>query len=425
MGKKRFDKKSATTFSVVHRSHEDALYYDNDALRHVFVELPKGHKAGTPAPKKQPPPEEHVELSKNEGFAAQYGIFFDDSKYDYLQHLKPMGQEGGVFIEAEKPPKKKIEDMFKDSLPSATTRQVALDETENIPEELRGFNPDMDPRLREVLEALDDEAYIAEGEGDDEEIFADLLRSGAAEDGELSDYDEWDMDNHQDEFEKYEDYDLDATLDSGEGVALENPYNEGEGPEGLDGAYAGATVNSAWEKDFRRFASKKKDTNDWDSDNDFEDDEKLDDSEKLDAVGALPSILGKKKKKNAVRKKMGAMTDTSSFSMSSSANFRTQGLQLLDDRYEQMAGKFEQSAERNNKEFSYLLERPDLEDMLNEFLGTYELDRGGRRLAKKDAELDAIQQAADSVSKSKLAAGRRKKELAVAKLGSSLGNLAL
>lgn len=442
---KRFDKKSATTYTVVHRSHEDSLYYDNEASRHVLVELPSKLKKGSQGPagpidaptlvseKASSEKKKGPELRDNEGFAAQYGIFYDDSKYDYLQHLKPMGQEGGVFIEAvkEKPAKKTLEDLLKDQLPSETTRKVTLDETENIPEDLRGFNPDMDPRLREVLEALEDEAYLEEPAEEDEEgddLFADLLKSGEAGEDDYSDdeeYDEWDMDNHQDEFDQYDEYDLDNYPDSGEEVALENPYNDGEAPESLatDLTAAGAgKVNSAWEKDFKRFTqSSKSRVNDWDSDNEFEDEEE----EENDNVGDLPSIQGKKKKKNHIRKKMGAMTDTSSFSMSSSANFRTQGLLLLDDRYEQMANKFEEPSERNNQEFSYEKERPDLENMLDDFLDTYELDRGGRRLMKKDAKLDAIKQAADSVSKLKLAARRRREQQAVGNLGALFGKMAL
>lgn len=446
MGKgKRFDKKSATTYSVVHRSHEDSLYYDNDASRHVLLELPNRQSKSQVSAKptlnlnEAAAAKSDVQLRENEGFAAQYGIFYDDSKYDYLQHLKPMGQEGGVFIEAVKPKptgKKNIENILKDHLPSKETRVVTLDETENIPEDLRGFNPDMDPRLREVLEALEDEAYLEEGdeEADEEgDLFADLLRSGEAGEGDFLDdeeYDEWDMDNHQDEFDHYDQYDLDQYSEAGENVALENPYNEGEAPEGLEedvtgGAANVGVVNSAWEKDFKRFAqSSKSRANDWDSDNEFEDEDE--EAEEADNLGELPSIQGKKKKKNVVRKKMGAMTDTSSFSMSSSANFRTQGLMLLDDRYEQMANKFDQPSMRNTQEFSYDKERPDLENMLDDFLDTYEFDRGGRRLMKKDAKLDAIKQAADSVSKSKLAAKRRKEQqLAVGSLGSSFGNLTL
>jgi hypothetical protein len=34
------------------------------------------------------------------GQAALYGVYLDDSEYDYTQHLRPMGNQGAVFIEA-------------------------------------------------------------------------------------------------------------------------------------------------------------------------------------------------------------------------------------------------------------------------------------------------------------------------------------
>ncbi|KAM9897302.1 hypothetical protein OXX69_010318, partial [Metschnikowia pulcherrima] len=176
---KKFDKKNAKTFSVVHRSHEDSLYFDNDAPQHVLVEAPQSKKSqqkpstntgqnenhvafSTDELAKRLSPAELKSIRENEGLAAQYGILYDDSKYDYMQHLRPIGEaQDSVFIEApeEKKPKSKqnIEDLIKDALPSEQTRTVAHDELENIPRELQGFNPDMDPRLREVLEALEDE----------------------------------------------------------------------------------------------------------------------------------------------------------------------------------------------------------------------------------------------------------------------------
>ena len=31
-------------------------------------------------------------VRKNEGEAAEYGIFFDDTEYDYMQHLRTVGE---------------------------------------------------------------------------------------------------------------------------------------------------------------------------------------------------------------------------------------------------------------------------------------------------------------------------------------------
>lgn len=184
------------------------------------------------------------------------------------------------------------------------------------------------------------------------------------------------MDNYEDEYNKK--YELGVPEDE-----------DGELPDG---------VNQDWQRDFMKF---KKDTkhkaNDWDSDDEFEEEEE-------DEVPDLPSISGNKKiSKTKMRKKKGAMTDTSSFSMSSSALFRTEGLTLLDDRYEQLNKKFEDDEEKEHKPFNMEEERHDLEGMLDEFLDNYELESGGRKLVKKDEEKKKLQKAASSVSKGKAA----------------------
>ncbi|KAM9932085.1 hypothetical protein OXX80_008273 [Metschnikowia pulcherrima] len=439
---KKFDKKNAKTFSVVHRSHEDSLYFDNDAPQHVLVEAPQSKKSqqkpstntgqnenhvafSTDELAKRLSPAELKSIRENEGLAAQYGILYDDSKYDYMQHLRPIGEaQDSVFIEAqeEKKPKSKqnIEDLIKDALPSEQTRTVAHDELENIPRELQGFNPDMDPRLREVLEALEDEAYVENEAEGDADIFADLLQSGQADEDDFysdeGDFDEWDMDNYEDE---YEDYGSDY---SGEKIELENPYGAGEAPEEVSGPEEAAVVDNAWERDFEKFKkSQKNHANDWDSDNEFEDE-----NDEVPELRELPAG-GKKKPKTKLRKKMGAMTDTSSFSMSSSALFRTEGLTLLDDRFEQLAKKFEHEDEEEKTEFNMNEERNDLEEMLDDFLDNYELGSGGRKLVKKDKRIDALKEAADSVSRGK-AAHRRKKQAegqSLGELGSSFGKMSI
>lgn len=427
MGRRKFDKKSAQTFNVVHRSHEDSLYFDNDASRHVLVPANQREAKveSVPEPKiftaaelqEKFTPGEIKSMRENEGLAAQYGIFFDDSKYDYMQHLKPIGTAAdAVFIEpsadkAEKPAKKNIGDLLKDNLPSEKTRKVTHDVLENIPRELQGFNPDMDPRLREVLEALEDEAYVEAD--DDGDMFADLLEGGEVEDEDdfyygSEDYDEWDLDNYDEEYGKY---DSDA-----EAVELEDAYNEGEAPEEVEAG----VQNTTWEKDFFKYKSAtKNNVNEWDSDDDF------DEEEEADQLPDLPAIGGKKKK-NRVRKKMGAMTDTTSFSMTSSALFRSEGLTLLDDRYEQLMKKFEKDDEPEAPaEFNMKEERLDFEGLLDDFLDNYEFERGGRRLMKKDDRLKSYQQAADSVSKGKMAARRKKEKTAVDALGGSFGKLGI
>ena len=40
-------------------------------------------------------------MRENEGEAAEYGIFFDDTEYDYMQHLRSVGETpDAVLLEA-------------------------------------------------------------------------------------------------------------------------------------------------------------------------------------------------------------------------------------------------------------------------------------------------------------------------------------
>lgn len=426
--RRRFNKKDATTFAVVHRSHEDELYFDNDASRHVLVPVDKrkpkkeSHKGLTKEELEQKMGNEIKAIRENEGLAAQYGIYYDDSKYDYMQHLKPIGQaDDAVFIaktgnDSTSATKKKTNllQLLKDQLPSEKQNVITQDNLENIPSELKGFNPNMDPRLREALEALEDEAYIEDNADEDDDIFNDLLKSGQADGDEYGDmfgddgydysgseeYDEWDMDNYNEEYEKYDEYD---GYDSDKLEEQEVPYNEGEAPDEIDNVM----INTAWEKDFNKFKQQQKKAAD--SDNEFDNDsvdqfDELEEEEK-DILPSLPS-LKIPKSNTKLRKKKGAKSDTSEFSMSSSAVYRTEGLTLLDDRFEKMAKDFEQQPEEEYKEFDMEEERGDFEGMLDDFLDNYELEKGGRKLMKKNEEITKLQQASDAVSKSKLAKKR-------------------
>lgn len=387
--RKWVDKKKDKTYKVVYRSHEDPLYHDQDASEHVLVEVqnPNNRKIKTKAQLEQDLKDELSNIRENEGEAALYGVYFDDSKYDYMQHLKPIGKGDGVFIpkkgDEEKQKVKGIQfkdfDLPEEALPSKKTVKQTYQDQQNIPDEISGFKPDMNPALREVLEALEDEAYV----DDEDDIFQDLLQGG--DEGEIDEedfeeqFDEWDLDNYEDETAKFDSKDF-----------------EREGDEG-------------WEADFRKYKAVNKHTkNDWDSDDEFEDEE--------DVVPDLPSFdgtakAGKKGSKRKQRQKKGAMTDTSSFSMSSSALFRNEGLTLLDDKFEKVLKDYEdrddEEEEEEYKPFEMENERVDFEDMLDDFLDNHEIE-GGRRLVKKNEELDRFKRAADSASKGKLAQRRRK-----------------
>ncbi|KAI5277189.1 hypothetical protein KEM54_005072, partial [Ascosphaera aggregata] len=65
-----------------------------------------------------------------------------------------------------------------DMLSTASTfsRKTTYQDQQNVPDAIAGFQPDMDPRLREALMALEDDAYVDEdGEND---IFDQLIADG-------------------------------------------------------------------------------------------------------------------------------------------------------------------------------------------------------------------------------------------------------
>jgi protein LTV1 len=105
----------------------------------------------------------------NEGEAALYGIEYDDSKYDYMQHLKSIGTDPDAVFIARKDLKsrgrKDADLMLKadyaannnvsiptELLPSTETVKRTYQDQQGIPDAIAGLQPDMDPRLREVLE---------------------------------------------------------------------------------------------------------------------------------------------------------------------------------------------------------------------------------------------------------------------------------
>lgn len=99
---------------------------------------------------------EHDE--RQAGEAAKYGIFFDDRHYDYQRHLRVIGEApDAVFIPATTSPRRKEEidlaRMF-DAEELARNDGLAAD-------------ADDDPVIKEVLEALEDEAYEDENFEDD------------------------------------------------------------------------------------------------------------------------------------------------------------------------------------------------------------------------------------------------------------------
>lgn len=237
------------------------------------------------------------------GQASLYGIYYDDSEYDYMQHLRTVGvQEDGVestLIEAPstskgRSKKKSGIEIPDEALPSTYELPRTYEAQQAVPESIAGFQPDMDPHLRQALEALEDEAFVDDGLEDD--FFAELVGEG----------------------ERYSDEEFEYEFDEG-GLPEEEEGGQAEGSQQNDG-------ETTWEDRFKQF---KKDQasgkEDHDSDDEFA-------SEGGDTIGTLQtmSVIGGKKR----RRKGGS--DATGYSMSSSSMFRHDGLKTLDERFDQV-----------------------------------------------------------------------------------------
>lgn len=223
-----------------------------------------------------------------------------------MQHLRQVGlKEDGVesmLIEAPSKAKGKgkskepiaLVDLPAEALPSTVEVPRNFESQQAIPSSLAGFQPNMDPHLRQVLEALEDEEFVDEEIDDD--FFGALVAGG--ERGEDDDA----------EFEFRE-----------EGVE----EGQEEGSLHLDEQ---GDEDETWEERFARFKKTQRvsEPRSEGSDLDYA-------SEGADTIGTLPqfSVLGGKKRRKGT-------SDASGYSMSSSSMFRNQGLTTLDERFDKV-----------------------------------------------------------------------------------------
>lgn len=250
----------------------------------------------------------------NVGEAAEYGVYFDDTDYDYMQHLRPVGVSAdAVMLEAPISSKTKGKGKSKgvvalpdESLPSQHELSLAAarNAMQSVPNEIAGFNPDLDQHLRQALEALEDDAFVENndenGEASVEDIFGELLGGGERQEGEKGEWDEW-------EFRE----------DGVDGPVGQSP----QGPNGDDLVSRVAAFKKSQARVMETLSG-------------GEDD--LDYSEGGDTIGKLPSlpplsVIGGK------RRRKGAGSDASGFSMSSSSMFRNDGLRGLDAQFDRVS----------------------------------------------------------------------------------------
>lgn len=292
-------------------------------------------------------------IRDNEGEAAEYGVYFDDTEYDYMQHMRdldgPRGDSQSYFVEApvRKQGKGKARIKLEDALRAASLedqgdelsrekgqlleeeilpsvdlkKKKTYQDQQDVPDAIAGFQPDMDPRLREALEALEDDAYV----DDEEDIFGEIAKDrkevsladfeGMDFEGEIAEGDEgWETDGTEVPMKEYKAPQNMPPPPNSEDVTME------EGPDHGDGD---------WMKEFSKFKrDKRAQTAQPQAPNDLQ-----------SSILTGTSMTGGRRKK-----RKGAMTSSTGHSMTSSSLFRTEGQTLLDARFDKIEEDYAEDA---------------------------------------------------------------------------------
>lgn len=384
---------TAQHFTLVHRPQTDPLINDDSAPSMILnpTQQPnaKVKKLGDLASELG---SDAQSIRDNEGEAANYGIYFDDTEYDYMQHVRELGHGGGdaVFVEAKGPQNKgkgkqsleealrqmdlehKSGDLFdKDMLPSKELQpKVNYQSQQDIPDAIAGFQPDMDPRLREVLEALEDDAYV----DDDEDIFQALSKDAK----ELNDH-EFD--------ETYDEYEDDGGWESDHTAKPNKEYNDDDdAPELVNTAEAPEEGPSQdWLENFKQFKKDQK-----------TEQKKPTGPSPMDGQSSIwtTTTMGGRKKK-----RKGALTNPSAYSMTSSALVRNEQLTILDARFEKMEERY--LGDDDEEEGSMVsgmtsmstvqgAMRQDFNGIMDEFLGNHAMQ--GKRRVKRGKGMSGVQE---------------------------------
>lgn len=366
--KKWIDKNNPNTqtFQLLYRSQDDPLLNDEEAGdRALFAVGKKGQSSSSSS--SQPQGGLHLadledgddldfeSMRDNEGEAAEHGIFFDDTKYDYMQHMRDLGDGAGdsYFVDAlptkvkgKKKATMRLEDALRQvnlddyddeesvapslidggmSTFSKTTKKRVLEAQQDVPDEIAGFQPDMDPRLREVLEALEDDAYV--DDKDDEDVFGALGLDGV-NNGEV------DLNDFEAEaFDEDDGWESDATEKApAQAKELKLPVDQNgdlPAPEfDEDEAAAAVAEDGDWLRDFAKYKRDAKKAPAPPQSGSV-----VAPSAVHDQAASLYTLNGTPLRQ---KKRKGALTNPSAYSMTSSSLNRGDGLQLLDRRFDQI-----------------------------------------------------------------------------------------
>ena len=373
-----------------------------------------------------------TQIRDNEGEAAEHGVYFDDTEYDYMQHMRDLNGGSGdgesYFLDA---PKKRGEgkgkakislaDALRDAsledhrppsqvqgsglldasiLPSNNLSKRTYQDQQDVPDMLAGFQPDMDPRLREVLEALEDDAYV----DDEEDVFGELARDG--KEVSISEFEDLGFDADTRGVEDDDGWESDATV---------KPANEHKSHH-VNTAHVNTAANcttaeitdtsmedlrenggeSEWMKEFSKFKNAEK----------AKKAKGPSQPDKQSSILTATSIMSGMRRK----KRKGAMTDISSYSMTSSSLLRTEGLTLLDARFDKIEKEYAEDGgmmyddngdddggasvtTASSKASSQALALPlraDFDNIMDDFLENYQMV--GRKRVKKGKNQTAMEQ---------------------------------
>lgn len=375
--KKWIDKNNPTTqtFQLLYRTQNDPqlLKDENAGERALFAVGQKGVASSSRVHEEPEHKALHLadleddldfdSMRDNEGEAAEQGIYFDDTSYDYMQHMRDLGQGAGDshFVDAlptkvkgkKKGQTLRLEDALRQvsldeedddsvvpslvdsrlSTMSRTTKQRKLESQQDVPDEIAGFQPDMDPRLREVLEALEDDEYV--DEKDEEDVFG-LLTLDGKNNGELA------LDEFEVDFTEDDGWESDATekapvqvkemkMPSVESTELtQSNLNDADSLDS-EAAATAAAEDGDWLRDFAKYKR----------DNASSKQAPLaPQAGSIIAASAVqsqaPSLYTLNGTPLRQKKRKGAQTNPSAYSMTSSSLNRGDGLQLLDARFDQV-----------------------------------------------------------------------------------------
>lgn len=331
---------------------------------------------------------EHIRA--NEGEAANYGVYYDDSEYDYMQHLRDLNSGGGnvVFVEAKAAGNagkgkqtQSLEDALKqmdlehkaedvmdpDMLPTKDLPRMSYEQQQDVPDAIAGFQPDMDPRLREVLEALEDDAFIDE---EDDTVFNQLAKDGY-------EIDEYDFEDNQ--FDDDEGWESDNTAKPNKEYNDEVPQLVAVGEQPEEGP------SQDWMKDFQKFKKEQKSGGPPKAPG-------APSQSELQSTWTTTTNGGRKKKRK------GALTVASGFSMTSSSLVRTEQLSFLDARFDKIEEKYNEEFDDMASESAISTAssvtgpiRNDFDNIMDEFLGNYS-GKPGKRTSKKSKAQTGLEQ---------------------------------